>query len=954
MNRRFHPLLLCLGAWCLVSPAVAKDDPVPDIVQFNRDIRPILAAHCFECHGADGVARKRDLRLDRPESALSESRQPRVVVPGQPKESELFRRITATKDDDRMPPRRTGRKLPAREVQLLERWIQQGAKWEPHWAHLPPDRPAVPAVKNTAWVANPIDAFVLARLEKERVRPSPEADPRTLIRRLTLDLAGLPPAPREVEQFLADKGARSYAKVVDRLLESPQFGERMAMFWLDAFPRANAAAFGLNDTAMLAAYREQVVRAFNENVPFDRFTREVIAGDLLPGATSAQRAAAGFQRLSAVDDSASAGLLAHYAAERARAVAATWLGASLACAECHEHKFDSFTTADFQRFAAFFTGGAPPSNTLASQSNADNSTHALDTEIAALQRTLETTTPELAASQAAWEQFLLTEHRTGWLAWESLKPATAVSDSGATLTIEDDGVVAAGAAPANDTFTITLKTDRQYLTALRLEVFPERDGGAAFALAEFEASLAREEAGEPARFSRASANVAEVNHPVGDAIDGSKTTAWAGSSASLPPRAAFVFEKPLPGGPGTTLAVSLRHTPTEGRALRRFRLSVISADRPTHDDHGLPDGVLKILLSPANRRTASESETLARYYRSIAPGLDAARARLAEKTSQRAQWRPLTAAANSSASPRDDAAPALPRSLGARSPDAHATRLDLAQWLTARDNPLTARVFVNRVWQLCFGAGLARNVDDLGAATEWPAHRELLDWLACEFRDSGWNVKQLMRLIVTSNTYRQSSEADSRWLEIDPQNRWLARQNAFAIDERIVRDAALSVSGLLLRNANGPEEHRRSIYARAWQPPLRDARDIAGRELCPTLRAMPRQVHAAPTLADDAGFAEAVRVFAERVLRQGGDEFARQLDWAFTEALSRQPTSKESRAFEASFRKSFLDFHRQPDEARRILTAGLRPIPKDLNQSELAAWILLARNMLSVEQGGRN
>jgi Protein of unknown function (DUF1553)/Protein of unknown function (DUF1549)/Planctomycete cytochrome C len=728
-------LLLALGL-VTASPATADER-----ITFNRDVRPILSDKCFACHGPDASHRKADLRLDTADG----SRQ--VLVRGKPAESELIARIGSPQKSRRMPPAKSGKELSAAEIDVLRRWVAQGAPYQAHWSYLPRQRPAVPAVKNAAWPRDVIDRFLLARIEAAGLLPSPEADAITWVRRLSFDLTGLPPTPAEIGAFLANDRPDAYERLVERLLGSPHYGERMALYWLDLVRYADTVGYHGDQEHAIAPYRDYVIKAFNENKPFDRFSAEQLAGDLLPGAGAEQKIASGYNRLLQTTHEGGAQdkeYRAKYAADRVRNVSAVWLGATMGCAECHDHKFDPYTQRDFYRLAAFFAD---------------------------------------------------LDERGAYLG----------PDSSPTK------------RPPEMLVPFPLAPERKALTMVSAAVPPR--------------------------------TVRVLKR--GDWMDESGEVVQPGVPACLPP-----------------LGV-------EGR---------------------------------------------------------------------------------------------------------RATRLDLARWLTSPDHPQTARVFVNRLWYLFFGAGLCRTLDDTGSQGEWPSHAELLDHLATEFVASGWDVKHLVRRIVLSSAYRQSSLETPRLRERDPENRLFARQGRFRLPAEMVRDNALAVSGLLVRRLGGPSDrpyqpdgyyaqlnfpkrtyradtgdgqYRRGVYVhwqRQYLHPILKAFDAPSREECTARRAVSNTPLAALALLNDPSFVEAARVFAARLVREGGKTEEEQVRWAWRAVLSRSPEEREVAALARLYRQEREQYATDPSAAEKLVCVGLSPRPEDIDVAELAAWTAVARALLNLNE----
>ena len=716
--------------WIAVATSSVAADAAPaeqESIRFNRDVRPILSDNCWACHGRDARQRKAKLRLDVRERAVAE-----VIVPGKPDASPVVERIFSDDVEEVMPPAGHRKKLTARQKQILRDWIEQGARWQDHWAWIPPVR------RDEDGTAT-IDDFVERKLQQHGLGFSKEADRHTLVRRLSFDLRGLPPSPAEVQAFVADPSPTIYQALVDRFLDSPAFGERMAVYWLDLVRYADTNGYHADIEWGVSPYRDYVIRAFNENLPFDQFTREQIAGDLIPNATIGQEVAAGFNRLNM--KSTEFGIqdkeyLAKYAADRVRTTATTWLGVTLGCSECHDHKFDPFTIRDFYSLAAYFA------------------------DIKGL-------------------GYYPDAQGKGW---------------GETITV------------------------------------------------------------------------------------------------------------PSPEGERSMLAT--------------------------------------VSVKPRTMR--------------VLP---------------RGNWMDDTG---------EIVSPAIPASFG-KAPGT--TRLDLAAWITARDNPLTARVFVNRLWKQFFGTGLSRVLDDMGSQGEWPSHPELLDWLAVEFMDSAWDVKHMVRLMVNSRAYRQSSLIEPRLLEVDPDNRLLARQSRFRLTAEFIRDNALAVSGLLVRDIGGksvkpyqpagywdnlnfpkrmyradtgPAQYRRGLYTH-WQRqflhPALLVFDAPSREECTAHRPRSNTPLGALVLLNDPTHVEAARALAETTLADGDlkSETAR-IESMVMRVLARKARDIEVAELQSLLKKHRSDYASDPDGANRLLSVGQRPVALVIEKTELAAWTSVARALLNLHE----
>lgn len=839
MNLR-SVLVYGLGISALVFPfhPAAAPGSAPKTVAFNRDIRPILAENCYACHGPDARHREADLRLDVRDAAVSA----KAIVPGSPDKSKLVSRVFSQDVDEMMPPAASHKKLTPQEKELLKRWIAEGAEYQGHWSYVPPVKAVVPPGTNG------VDYLVGRRLAEIGQKPAPEADRRTLIRRLYLDLVGLPPNPEEVDAFAVDSHPQAYERLADKLLASPHYGERMAIVWLDVVRFADTIGYHSDNPRNVWPYRDYVIRAFNENKPFDEFTKEQLAGDLLPNSTREQKIGSCFNRLLLTTEEGGAqpkDYEARMLADRVRAVGTVWLGQTFGCSQCHDHKFDPITARDFYSMGAFFAdieepilGRREEGMALASPQQAAESAR-LDAEIRECERQMAAESPELTAAQKAWEA-----------------------------------------------------STREALAAAK----------------------PKEAAKAP--------------------------------SVSLPPKE-----------------------------------------------------IVDLLKIEPDKRSAAQKQRLTQHYRELAPQLAGVRARLASARQAKASLDaaiPHCLVSISTSNPRTVRVlprgdwmnesgpvvqPALPAFLpGPKTEGRRLTRLNLAQWLVSRPNPLTARTFVNRLWKQFFGIGICRTLDDLGAQGEWPAHPQLLDWLACEFMDSGWNVKHMVRTIVTSRTYRQTSAATAEQLAEDPENRLLARQSRFRLDAELVRDNALSIAGLLVPTIGGPSvrpyqpagywenlnfppreyqtdggesQYRRGVYVwwqRTFLHPSLLAFDAPSREECAADRTRSNIPQQALVLLNDPTYVEAARAFAARIVKEGGADLPARLNWAWRRALGRKPREDEMAAARAVFEKHLAQYVRDPAAAQAVLKVGQARAPEGVAPAELAAWTSVARIILNLHE----
>jgi hypothetical protein len=854
---KFPRLFLPLSALVALSLSGA---PAAPAVDFNREIRPILSDRCFACHGFDKNKRKAGLRLDTREGALVGGKSGRpAVVPGKPAESTLISRIRQSDPDEVMPPPDSHKPLSSAEKDRLDRWIAGGAEYADHWAYLPVTRPTVPAKKGR--VGNPVDAFLRQSLSLEGLAPAPEADRPTLVRRLAFDLHGMPPDPETVERFVASRDPGAWEKLVDTFLESPRFAERQTQLWLDLVRYADSIGFHGDCTVSVWPYRDYVLRSFQENRPFDRFTREQLAGDLLPDATDETRVASGYNRLNRM--STEGGVqdkeyLAKYAADRVRTTSITWLGTTMGCAECHDHKFDPISTRDFYSFAAFFAdlqeqgfydrgfGDNEWGPKLRLPSPEQKSRLAeLDSAIARANQELDAAPDsEREAGRSAWEAVVLALDKAGGLSWKIQKPAAVSTRNGAVLTVQGDWVRAGGPNPDTEVYEVRLKPGAGRWTALRLQTGTDEElpgnriarNGTTFHISGVDLELPDPAGNRRVELARVQVSASSEGTPGLAMLDTDPATTWSvGEGHSRDHQAVFHFAQALETTGTSELVFRVRQeSPFPRTTVGRFTVALSALASPSAAGAMIPDDVLKSLRLPAADRKEEDQARLRRYYRGVAPERIAPLTALARLEAERSMLLgrvPATLVSQARKEPRvmrilargnwmDDSGavvqPALPGRFSPGSGTNRLTRLDLARWLTDPSNPMTARVFANRQWKVLFGVGLSRVLDDVGSQGDWPSHPELLDWLAAEFMSPtpalaapgrtahSWDVKHLVRVIATSAAYRQSSVGSPRAVEKDPFNRWVGRQGRFRLEAEAVRDTALAVSGLLVERAGGP------------------------------------------------------------------------------------------------------------------------------------------------------
>lgn len=1017
-------VIIGVGASVPAADTVTAPAEKAASIHFNRDVRPIFSDNCYACHGPDGNKRKAGLRLDRKEEAFKQLESGDfAIVAGDTSKSRMLELVSTSDDDDRMPPVKTGKRLTPAQIEMLRNWIEQGAQWDEHWSYAPLKRPERPSVTDRSWPLNPIDEFILARLEAKGLKPSKEADKRILLRRASFDLTGLPPSATDTRGFLSDPSARAYERLVDLLLSSPHYGERLAAQWLDMVRYADTDGFHADNYRSVYPYRDYVIKAFNDNMPFDQFTIEQIAGDLLPEAGLSQKIASTFNRLNRTTEeggSQAKEYLAKYASDRVRTTSAVWLGATMGCAECHDHKFDPFTTKDFYSMEAFFAdvkerGVGKPEGTLLPNEMQRALLNRHDQRIATLENELGAATNRLSTAQANWEQTMIESVDSGKLDWITLKPVYFFAKNESAIRVEEDlSLSSVKQNPENEEYTVFVATDREQITGMRLEALPQpvqagQDAPAAesnFVLTDFEisATSGRSVQWERIDIVRATASSELKNSPVTAAFDTKPESGWAPAKDSddSPHKAAFVFARPLTGGVGTAFKAHLKNSSKSRpqQNIRRFRISISTTPNPHYGDHGIPPEIVNSLKKPAEGRSEEERASLMNYNLDTDSGVSRIRASLvSERTSKETLERTIpTTLATVAIEPRvtrilprgnwmDDSGeivePAVPEFVSGSKPGEpkrHLTRLDLANWIVSEENPMTARAFVNRLWKICFGTGLSRVMDDLGSQGEWPTHPELLDWLAAEFKESRWDVKHMVSLIVNSRTYRQSSMPSQKLRELDPYNRLLARQSRFRLEAEMLRDNALAVSGILASEIGGPSAkpyqpegywqhlnfpkrtyqddtganaYRRGLYTfwcRSFLHPSMVAFDAPSREECTANRVISNNPLQALVLLNDPTYVEAARVFAERILRNGGTTLDERLNWMFATALTREPTPSESRELSELYAEQLTRYTHDSEAAAKLVKVGNWETSDDLGRAELAAWTAVARVVLNLHE----
>jgi hypothetical protein len=1016
-----------------------------------------LSDNCFQCHGPDKAKRKAKLRLDTEEGAFADRDGYQAIVPGNPGKSEVIRRITSEDDSERMPPAASARKLTGRQIELIRRWIEQGAKWQKHWAFLPPGRPIPPTLKNRAWPRNPIDIFVLQRLEREGLAPSPEADRTTLIRRVTLDLTGLPPTPGEMDAFLTDHSPNAYEKVIDRLLQSPRYGERMAIRWLDAARYADTNGYQNDGERFMWRWRDWVIDAFNRNLPFDQFTIEQIAGDMLPNALLDQQIATGFNRNHR--GNAEGGIIpeeyaVEYVVDRVDTTATVWLGLTMTCARCHDHKYDPIKQKEYYQVFAYFNnvpehgkavkyGNSPPmikAPTREQQEKLED----LKRQLKAAETAFVRLQPQLAADQAEWEKSVQAAPPIEWslsgalIALYPLDGNTTEASGHQPSARIQDGEPAYASGPQHqsavfdgkrfvdagnvgnfgfyDKFSlgawILPRGDQGGIVLSRMTDTARAEGySLVHSNGKLQVNLVKRWLDDALRVETAERLTPDCWHHVMATYDGSRVAAGIkvyvdGKLMQLKValddlNQSFQTSEPLrigaDGGPENRFRGLIADVRVHNDVLSPDELAILATN----------DSITHITDITPNRRTRGQALKIRQYFlenhaaTSIRLAHDQVGA-LRQRKQQLLETIPTTMVMKEMPTPRntfvlirgqydkpgEKVTPGVPSSLCPLPSGVPRNRLGFARWLVQPSNPLTGRVTVNRYWQMYFGSGLVKTVDDFGVQGEWPTHPELLDWLAVEFasgpsageegKEGGWDMKALQRLIVTSATYRQSSRITPTLLQKDPDNRLLARGPRLRLSAEMIRDQALMASGLLVERLGGPsvkpyqpkglwreladtdyvqshgaDLYRRSLYTfwkRTVAPPSMLTFDAAGREMCTVRETRTNTPLQALTLMNEITYVETARVLAERVMTQGGATPEDRLTLAFRLVTSRLPRAAERQILVQAMKDHRARFRSKPEEALKLIRTGEFPRNERLDAYELAAHMAVASLILNLDE----
>ncbi len=1038
---------ICALAITLVGSANAK-------VDFNREIRPILSENCFRCHGPDAGARKGGsrksgrLRLDTADGARMDLGDYFALVPGDPEDSELIYLATTEDEEDRMPPKKEGERLSDSEIALLSQWIEEGGKYDVHWAYQKPERLPLPEIEASGFqLRNPIDHFVVERIVSENLAQSPEADRHALARRVALDLTGLPPTTTEANAFLNDENSDAYERYVQRLLDKPAYGEHWARMWLDLARYADSAGYADDPLRTVWGFRDYVIRSFNENKPFDEFTIEQIAGDLLDNPTTDQRVATAFHRNTKTNSEGGTSdeeFRNEAVVDRVNTTMAVWMGTTIDCAQCHTHKYDPITQEEYFKMFAIFNSSADEDRKdekpiLALFSEAQNQkTAKLETAQATLKESLKTKLASPAHQERRWNWENELNAGPGW---EVLRPAPSemTATSKAPFSIDSEGVIVVGDnSRPQDTYTIRSEgpTGIGAVTGIKIEVFPSTKSGSAdyqeWVLNELDVRLIRVGEGEEdedevededededndkeddedeeddeegkkkripkLKLANSSASFEQEWYSASAVYDGTMNDRFSGwavkGNLDAPNEAVFELVDPVELAEGETLEFKFYHNFPE-KKIKRFRISVSGLEDPFP---AVPTDVEEALAKSTKRRSSGEEAALLDFFTQHDPGSQAELAEIAELQKELDDIEPLTVVPvmrevaenqirktniqyrGSYLDKGPEVVPGLPAVFHPLPKGEKPNRLGLAQWLVDDDNPLTARVVANRYWEALFGTGIVSTSEDFGSQGELPSHPELLGWLATELVDSGWDVKHLLKLIVTSATYRQSSKVTPETYERDPDNRLLARGPRFRISAEMVRDQALAVTGLLSdamygpsvnppqpelglkaafgsetdwKTSDGRDKYRRGIYT-SWRRsnpyPSMAAFDAPNREFCTIRRENTNTPLQALVTLNDPVYIEASQALGRQMEAFDG-ELAAKVAHGFQACLIRAPSEKEVNALAELFLDAKARYASDPDRALKMATDPIGELPGEADAVELAAWTVVGNTLLNLDE----
>ena len=973
-------------------------------VSFNDDIRPLLSNSCYRCHGPDEEDRKGKLRLDTREGALHDRKGFAAIVPNNLEDSELIYRIVTDDEDEVMPPPGKGDRFTKEQIELFKQWIKEGANYEVHWSYEKPVRPEVPVVASPKWkVSNAIDSFIYDRLKKEGLTPSEGTDRYTLIRRVSLDLTGLPPTVEEVEAFVTDERADAYARLVDRLLAKPAFGEHWTRGWLDLARYADSAGYADDPGRTIWAYRDWVIRAFNTNMPFDQFTVEQIAGDLLEAPTEDQLIATAFHRNTKTNNEGGTSdeeFRNAAVVDRVNTTMATWMGTTAACAQCHTHKYDPITHEEyFQMFAIFNQSedadrrNEAPIIQVVGQENAKHRVE-LEAMIAALEKETLVLKNHDSEVLEKWESDL----KASAGSWQVLEPTKMTASSGATFKMGSDGsILMSGKTAATDDYTIIAVSKLKNITALKIEALaydklgsggPGRTGN--FVINEIELSAGKIKAS----FSNATSTYDQPTFEAATAIDGNtdQGSGWAvGGALGQDHHIVLELEEPLAG---SELSLKLLQRYPD-HALGRFRISVADSEGPSV---ALSAAIIDILKKDSSKRSAAEKASLMGLYAKSNSEAIAHIKKINNLKKQLVAIKPLTSVPvmrdlpevkhrkthiqlrGSYLSLGKEVSAGIPKIFGDLAEGVDRDRLAMAKWLVRKDNPLTARVVANRFWESLFGVGIVLTSEEFGSQGERPSHQELLDWLAIEFMEGEWDVKRFLKILVMSSAYQQSSHVSNEMAARDPDNRLVARGPRIRLTAEMIRDQALAVSGLLSskmhgapvrppqpnlglkaafgggtdwKTSVGEDKFRRGIYT-SWRRsspyPSMATFGAPNREVCTVRRGTTNTPLQALVTLNDPVYIEAAQALARRMMGEGGTTTGERLDYGFRLCLSRKPNRTEAARLLALFGETRSTYAADSELAKQMATIPIGPVPPGTDVVDLATLTVIGNIILNLDE----
>lgn len=1023
MRKIRHFIILQLTALFSASLVAGAAD-------FERDIQPIFARSCYECHGPE--KQKGKLRLDQRASAMSAG-EGKIIVPTKAAQSELYRRITLPAGHEDIMPNR-GEPLSKAQTELVRDWINQGAIWPEnltatkHWSYVPPVRSKLPVTKNRSWAKNDIDKFILTRLEREKLQPSPEADRSRLLRRVYLDLIGLPPSPQELNAFLADKSPDAYDKVVNRLLASPQYGERWARPWLDLARYADSSGYQRDNLWEIWPYRDWVIKALNADMPFDQFTIEQIAGDLLPNATLDQKIATGFNRCTPINVEAGSDQeesRVNQIFDRVNTLGTVWLGSTIECSQCHNHKYDPFTQKEYYQLFAFFNNTpkeseySNPNTTIAldfagpylelPDASIEKRRAVIEEKIQQLDQQMADLSTQVLEGQGAWEKEISSK-LSNMMQTHVLEVAKFEAESGSAFKILDDKSVLVlnddnDAVPERDTYNVTVHTKLTDITGFKIEVLTDPalpgSGPGRGDAARPNAILSElliiaagpgTQKGQQFKLQKARASFEQRKFGVAKAIDADRKTGWGiGPQFFKDHWAIFETASLIGSNDGMTLTFKLVQNYGGGKLIGRLRISALTGASMAED---VPADIVTILGQPPEKRTDPQKQRLSKFYLSRRPEMETIKnSQVKLRREMKGIQSPKTLAMQEMKEARmtstfvrgnflekGDSVQADVPAILPRLPEGPRNRLVLAQWLVSTNNPLTARVTVNRWWTEFFGHGLVTTPEDFGIKGDVPTHPELLDWLAVEFMQSGWSMKHIHRLIVTSATYRQSSAMSAKLAEIDDQNKLYARGPRFRMDAEMIRDNALAVAGLLSLKMSGPpvypyqppgiwenkvggvavsynvsegdDRYRRGIYTvikRTSPYPSFINFDAPNRNNCTVRRPRSNTALQALTLLNDPVYVDAAQALVRRVLKEKpAASVEERIRLAFELCLSRAPKDVEMKMLTRLYSEQLDASRKEVARAEKLFQQSSKP--EGVNAAEFSAWFSIASALMNLDE----